>query len=120
MSCSPPPPPCGAPGTLSPAHLNALAQAGEFRALAVALRDGPELRCALSRHPDGHHADLVHDAGTGTALWAHWSDGDAAGTVLDLPDCPAADNGPGRSGDGCCQYLRHPGAHSWEPGHPAP
>ncbi|MFE3765669.1 hypothetical protein ACFXPI_28355 [Streptomyces sp. NPDC059104] len=111
---------CGAPGLLSAAHLDALAEllAGNARALRAALDEGPELRCALERH-SGPHMDLVHDSGSGTALWAQWpgpggDDGSRDGwleTVVALPDCPATT--PGR-GTGCWAYLAHPGAHTWE------
>lgn len=60
--------------------------------------------------------DLVHDAGSGTALWAQWPGPGGGGdgwleTVVLLPDCPATT--PGRA-TGCWAYLAHPGAHTWE------
>lgn len=104
---------CGARGLLSAAHLDALAElvAGNAHVLRAVLGEGPELRCALEEH-SGPHVDLVHDTGSGRALWAQWSEPDAGGldTVLALPDCPAVTP----RGPGCWAYLSHPGAHTWE------
>ncbi|MEU8465481.1 hypothetical protein [Streptomyces sp. NPDC029003] len=104
---------CGARGLLSATHLDALADllAGNARILRAVLAEGPELRCVLETH-SGPHMDLVHDSGSGRALWAQWSepDADRLETVLVLPDCPAAT----RRGPACWSYLSHPGAHTWE------
>ncbi|MFG2622229.1 hypothetical protein ACGFXC_31880 [Streptomyces sp. NPDC048507] len=104
---------CGARGLLSAAHLDALAEllCGNARVLRAVLADGPELRCVLESHA-GPHMDLVHDSGSGRALWAQWAGPDAGWpeTVLTLPDCPAAT----RRGPVCWSYLSHPGAHTWE------
>lgn len=35
--------------------------------------------------------------------------------ILTLPDCPA-----GSGGEGCGQYLSHPGGHTWQVADPPP
>lgn len=111
-------PACGAVGALSPLHLDALARlrATHSGALREVLGAGPELRCSLGRH-SGPHMDVLREGPPGTALWARWgrSGADRAEAVLALPDCPA-----GGGGEGCGQYLSHPGGHTWEVADPAP
>ncbi|MCY0937940.1 hypothetical protein [Streptomyces sp. H34-S4] len=105
-------PACGATGSLSAAHLDALARlpAGALREVLGA---GPELRCTLGRHA-GPHGDVLREGSPGAALWARWG-GTGADAVLVLPDCPA-DGG----GEGCGQYLSHPGGHTWQLTDPTP
>lgn len=107
-------PACGAPGALSPAHLDALARLGPRYpgALREVLGAGPELRCVLGRHT-GPHMDVLREGPPGAALWARWG-GPGADAVRSLPDCPAI------GGGGCGQYLAHPGGHAWEITEPAP
>ncbi|MCX5405297.1 hypothetical protein OHA37_15555 [Streptomyces sp. NBC_00335] len=94
---------CGASGALSAVHLDALARRPGI--LREVLDAGPELRCSLGQHT-GPHMDVLHeDPAPGNTLWARWP-GDA---VLALPDCPATG-----SGEGCGQYLSHPGGHTWQ------
>ncbi|MFF3019782.1 hypothetical protein [Streptomyces sp. NPDC057939] len=121
MSDGPPCPPrpeCGASGTLSVAHLEALARLLCARALREVLAAGPELFCPLERHA-GPHLDVVLDPGSGDALWARWSDGQGPDAepdaVLPLPDCPAI-TGP----EACPHPLGHPGGHGPHPSTPAP
>ncbi|MET9604769.1 hypothetical protein ABZZ17_06830 [Streptomyces sp. NPDC006512] len=120
MTDGPPPPPlpCATPGTLSATHLDALTRLLPARALREVLAAGPELRCPLERHA-GPHLDVVHDPGSGEALWARWSGTDGPGAepdaILALPDCPVT-TGP----DACAHPLGHPGGHSRERTDPAP
>lgn len=103
-------PACGASGALSTVHLDALARLPRGVLLEV-LGAGPELRCSLGRHA-GPHMDVLHEGpDPGCAMWARWP-GDA---VLSLPDCPV-----GGAGEGCGQYLSHPGGHTWQLTDPAP
>lgn len=104
---------CGARGLLSAAHLDALAElvAGNAHVLRAVLGEGPELRCALEEH-SGPHMDLVHDTGSGRALWAQWSEPDAGWpeTVLALPDCPAVTPAARAAGRTCPTPARTPGS----------
>ncbi|MFD5147982.1 hypothetical protein [Streptomyces sp. NPDC058401] len=94
---------CDASGALSATHLDALAE--RPRILRQILDAGPELRCSLRQHTRPH-MDVLHEGpAPGHALWARWP-GDA---VLSLPDCPAV-----AGGEGCGQYLSHPGGHTWQ------
>lgn len=75
---------------------------------------GGDLRCALETH-DGPHAEILcENDGEGSALWARWTDQGPLDELMWLPDCPASDDTPGGTGDGCCQFLGHQGGHTWE------
>ncbi|WP_324289543.1 GNAT family N-acetyltransferase [Streptomyces sp. H27-G5] len=86
------------------------ADEGTVRDVASA---GVELRCTLETH-EGPHADLLSENAEGSALWARWTDQGPLDELMWLPDCPAGDDTPGASGDGCCQFLGHQGGHTWE------
>lgn len=88
-------------------ELDVLARAAGLGEPTVKAMDNQtfQMRCTLETH-DGPHAEMVYEGDDGFACWVHWLDDQRPHQLRWLPDCP--------SGDGCCQYLRHPGGHTWE------
>ncbi|WP_073494668.1 hypothetical protein [Actinacidiphila paucisporea] len=70
------------------------------------------LRCSLEEHITGdHHAFVKHLDGPDTgSVWARWSCGQLAGTVVVLPDCRAASAGL----EPCSEFADHPGSHTYD------
>ncbi|MGW5351366.1 ATP-binding protein [Streptomyces sp. NPDC004031] len=71
------------------------------------------VRCHLQAHgAEGHFAHLLDLPGADTgALWARWRTGAPPGVAEVLPDCPVADAG---TGEPCCEFADHAGAHSFQ------
>jgi hypothetical protein len=72
-----------------------------------------DLRCTLAAHPTGDHFALVRDLdGPDTgALWTTWTPGHRPADVIVLADCDAAEPG---TGEPCCEFTAHPGAHTFD------
>jgi hypothetical protein len=68
--------------------------------------------CTLQQHDAGEHHGVVLDLDgpDSGAVWAVWTDIVSPRLVV-LPDCPASRADGMRS---CCQYLDHPGGHTWQ------
>lgn len=68
--------------------------------------------CTLQQHHAGaHHGLVLSLAGPDTgAVWAVWTPLVCVRLMV-IPDCPESRADGMR---GCCQYLDHPGGHTWE------
>lgn len=68
--------------------------------------------CTLQQdHTGAHHGLVLSLAGRDTgAVWAVWTPLICVRLMV-LPDCPEAREDRMR---GCCQYLDHPGGHTWQ------
>lgn len=102
--------------TYLPATLAALA--GEFVAPGASSVDvNQELRCCLEEHDEidhDHHAYVMDlDDPESGSLWTSWIRGERPDEVFVRQDCPAMDTSGSRPMP-CCEFLNHPGHHSWE------
>ncbi|WP_433892251.1 hypothetical protein [Streptomyces sp. CA-111067] len=92
------------------------AQALTFAAPGAAEPDDvqDQLRCTLQAHVTGAHSSFVMelDGRTSGAVWTHWARGGVPEALVVKQDCPVS--GPEPACEPCCEYVDHPGAHTWE------
>lgn len=71
-----------------------------------------DLHCTLQRHEGGdHYAFVMEIDGPQTgSVWTHWAAGARPAEVVVLPDCPVGDEA---TGEPCCGFAAHPGAHTF-------
>lgn len=74
------------------------------------------LRCCLQEHDETDHDHYAHvmdlDGPDSGSVWTSWVRGEAPEGLVVLQDCPAVS----AKEDGrhpCCEFLNHPGQHTW-------
>jgi hypothetical protein len=103
-------PSCGEHFSL-PTHLVPLAMAFAPPGTAESFDVDCELRCTLQAHITGDHyafvMELPKDPGS---VWTQWNRHREPLGLAHLADCPTRKT----TGDACCGFAGHPGAHSYD------
>ncbi|UWE08706.1 hypothetical protein [Actinacidiphila bryophytorum] len=74
------------------------------------------LRCCLQEHDETDHDHYAYvldlDGPDSGSVWTSWVRGEAPECLVVLQDCPAVSaKEDGRQP--CCEFLNHPGQHTW-------